>query len=147
MAISAEHRSKFAALHQQWWRLQPSEKFSSGTNNSKQTNIKSPVISNGTTATITEDSTLTVIVTDATAISTKTATVSMNSTATIVVHNYRSIYLYWCSSTTIASYEKKNLCGQFKYTLFALFLTSSVTSIFSHSDQCAFIYFQNQLVV
>ena len=28
MAISAEHRSKFAALHWQWWRLQISEKFS-----------------------------------------------------------------------------------------------------------------------
>ena len=36
MAISAEHRSKFAALHLQWWRLQMSEKFSSGTKNSKQ---------------------------------------------------------------------------------------------------------------
>ena len=31
MAISAEHRSKFAALHWSWWRLQMSEKFSSGT--------------------------------------------------------------------------------------------------------------------
>ena len=30
MAISAEYRSKFAALHRQWWRLQMSEKFSSG---------------------------------------------------------------------------------------------------------------------
>ena len=28
---SAEHWSKFAALHQQWWRLQMNEKFSSGT--------------------------------------------------------------------------------------------------------------------
>ena len=31
MAISAEHRSKFAALHQQWWRLQRNEKLSNGT--------------------------------------------------------------------------------------------------------------------
>ena len=31
MAISAEHRSKFAAIHRQWWRLHMSEKFSSGT--------------------------------------------------------------------------------------------------------------------
>ena len=38
MAISAEHRSKFATLHRQWWRLQMSEKFSSGMKNSKQTN-------------------------------------------------------------------------------------------------------------
>ena len=29
MAISAEDRSKFAALHRLWWRLQMSEKFSS----------------------------------------------------------------------------------------------------------------------
>ena len=32
MAMSAEHRSKFVALHRQWWRLHMSEKFSSGTN-------------------------------------------------------------------------------------------------------------------
>ena len=40
MAMSAEHRSKIAALHRQWGRLQMSEfeKFSSGTKNSKQTN-------------------------------------------------------------------------------------------------------------
>ena len=38
MVISAEHRSKFAALQRQSWRLQMSEKFSSGTKNSKQTN-------------------------------------------------------------------------------------------------------------
>ena len=38
MAISAEHTSKFAALHRQWWRLQMSEKFSSGMKNSRQTN-------------------------------------------------------------------------------------------------------------
>ena len=31
MAISAEHRSKFGALHRSWWRLRMSEKFSSGT--------------------------------------------------------------------------------------------------------------------
>ena len=37
MAISAEHRSKFVAFHRQWWRLQMSEKFSSGAKNSKQT--------------------------------------------------------------------------------------------------------------
>ena len=39
MAMSAEHRSKFAALYRQWWRLHFSEKSSSGTKNSKQTNI------------------------------------------------------------------------------------------------------------
>ena len=39
MAMSAEHRSKFLALHQQWWHLQMSEKFSSGTKNPEQTNI------------------------------------------------------------------------------------------------------------
>ena len=37
MAMSVEHRSKFAALHRQWWRLHMSGKFSSGTINSKQT--------------------------------------------------------------------------------------------------------------
>ena len=37
MAMSAEHRSKFAALHRQWWRLHMSYKFSSGTKNPKQT--------------------------------------------------------------------------------------------------------------
>ena len=31
MAMSAEHRSKFAVLHRQWWRLHISEKFSNGT--------------------------------------------------------------------------------------------------------------------
>ena len=31
MTISAEHRSKFAALHRLWWRINMSEKFSSGT--------------------------------------------------------------------------------------------------------------------
>ena len=36
MAKSAEHRSKFAAFHRQWWRLQMSEKFSSGTITSEQ---------------------------------------------------------------------------------------------------------------
>ena len=39
MARSAEHRSNFAAIHRQWWRLHMREKFSSGTKNSKQTNI------------------------------------------------------------------------------------------------------------
>ena len=38
MATSAEHRSKFAALHRQWWRLYMSEKFSSRTINPIQTN-------------------------------------------------------------------------------------------------------------
>ena len=41
MAVSAEHKLKFAALHRQWWRFQVSEKFSSGLKNSKQTNKKS----------------------------------------------------------------------------------------------------------
>ena len=40
MAMSAEHRSKFAALHLQWWRLHMSEKFSSGTINSNLTKQK-----------------------------------------------------------------------------------------------------------
>ena len=35
MAMSAKHRSKFAAFNRQWWRLHMSEKFSSGTINSK----------------------------------------------------------------------------------------------------------------
>ena len=39
MGISAEHRSKFAAHHRQWWRLQMSKKFSSGTKNSKQISV------------------------------------------------------------------------------------------------------------
>ena len=30
MSMSAEHRSEFAALRRQWWRLQMSEKFSNG---------------------------------------------------------------------------------------------------------------------
>ena len=38
MAMSAEHRSKLAALHRQGWRLHMSEKFSNGTMNLKQTN-------------------------------------------------------------------------------------------------------------
>ena len=38
MAMSAEHRSKFAALHRQGWRLYMSEKFVSGTKNPKQIN-------------------------------------------------------------------------------------------------------------
>ena len=40
MAMSSEHRSKFAALHRQWWRLQMREKFSSGTKNPKTNNKK-----------------------------------------------------------------------------------------------------------
>ena len=31
MAMSAEHKSKFEALHRQWWHLEMSEKFSNGT--------------------------------------------------------------------------------------------------------------------
>ena len=38
MAISAEHRSKFADLHLQWSRLQTRTKISSGMNNSKPSN-------------------------------------------------------------------------------------------------------------
>ena len=38
MAISAEHMLKVVTLHRQWWRIQMSEKFSSGTKKSKQTN-------------------------------------------------------------------------------------------------------------
>ena len=37
MDTSAEHRSKFAALHQQWWHMDMSEKFLSGTKKPKQT--------------------------------------------------------------------------------------------------------------
>ena len=44
MAIIAEHRSKFAALHRQCWRLQMSETFPSGTKISKQTNKKISLI-------------------------------------------------------------------------------------------------------
>ena len=40
MAISAEHRSKFATLHRQWLRLKMSEKFSSRKLYSKQTKEK-----------------------------------------------------------------------------------------------------------
>ena len=36
MAMSAERKSKFAALHRQWWFLHVIEKISSGTINSKQ---------------------------------------------------------------------------------------------------------------
>ena len=42
MAMSAEHRSIFAALYQQWWRLHMSEKFSSGT---KKTKTKKLIVS------------------------------------------------------------------------------------------------------
>ena len=41
MAMSAEHRSKFAAFHRLWWRLHINENFSNGTEKSqtnKQTN-------------------------------------------------------------------------------------------------------------
>ena len=38
MTMNAEHKSKFAAIHWQWWRLHMSEKISSETKTSKQTN-------------------------------------------------------------------------------------------------------------
>ena len=38
MAMTAEHRLKFAVLHRLWWRLRMIEKFSSETINPKQTN-------------------------------------------------------------------------------------------------------------
>ena len=41
MATNAEHRSKFAALHRQWWRLQISENLEWGEKINKQT--KPPV--------------------------------------------------------------------------------------------------------
>ena len=41
IAISAEHRWKFVALHRKWWRLHMIEKFSNGTINHKQTNKQS----------------------------------------------------------------------------------------------------------
>ena len=37
MAMRAKHRSKFAALNRQWWRLYMSETFSSGIQNLKLT--------------------------------------------------------------------------------------------------------------
>ena len=37
MGAHAEHRSKFAALHRQLWRLHMSEKLSSGMKTPKQT--------------------------------------------------------------------------------------------------------------
>ena len=40
MVVGAEHRSTFAVLHRNWWRLHVSVKFSSGTNNPKQANKK-----------------------------------------------------------------------------------------------------------
>ena len=46
MAISAKHRSKFAALHRQWCRLDMSEKFSTGTKNPKQTKTDPEVLIN-----------------------------------------------------------------------------------------------------
>ena len=44
MAISTEQRSKFAALHRQWWRLRMSEKLSSWTKNPKQTSKQTAII-------------------------------------------------------------------------------------------------------
>ena len=38
MAMRAEHRSKYAALHRESWRLHVSNKFSFGTKNPKRTN-------------------------------------------------------------------------------------------------------------
>ena len=38
MAMNAEPKSKFTALHRQSWRLHMSEKFASGTKTPKQTN-------------------------------------------------------------------------------------------------------------
>ena len=40
MAMSAMHRSKFAALHLQWWHLHMSEKFSSGTKETPKNQTK-----------------------------------------------------------------------------------------------------------
>ena len=37
MTMSAEHMSKFAAIHRQWRRLHMSDKLSSGSINSKKT--------------------------------------------------------------------------------------------------------------
>ena len=47
MTISAEHRSKFAAPHRQWSRLQMSEKFSSGTKTPNEK--KTPILVEGDT--------------------------------------------------------------------------------------------------
>ena len=44
MATSAEHRSKVAALYRRWWRLNMSEKISTGTKNPKQTNQNKELI-------------------------------------------------------------------------------------------------------
>ena len=46
MAMSAQHKSKFAALHQQWWHLHMIEKSSSVTINPKQTNTNTLQIDN-----------------------------------------------------------------------------------------------------
>ena len=43
MAMSAEHRSKFAALHRWWWRLHLSEKFSSGTKKTTKHRFKDEI--------------------------------------------------------------------------------------------------------
>ena len=55
MSISAEQRSKFAAFHWQWRRLQMSEKFSSLTKNYKQTNKNYALFSLNHTQGIEED--------------------------------------------------------------------------------------------
>ena len=44
MSLSAEHKSKFAALRRQWWRLHMSEKFSSGTKKPNEKTNKSYII-------------------------------------------------------------------------------------------------------
>ena len=40
MAMNAEHRSKFAAFHPQWWCLQMSKKYLSGLKKKQTNNIK-----------------------------------------------------------------------------------------------------------
>ena len=47
MTMSAEHGSKFAALHRQWWRLHMSEIFSSGIKKTKQINKQTLQIHKG----------------------------------------------------------------------------------------------------
>ena len=44
MAVGVEQRSKFAAIHRQWWRLHMSEKLSSGTKNHKKNNNKQNIM-------------------------------------------------------------------------------------------------------
>ena len=44
MAMSAEHRSKFAALHRQWLRLHMSEKFPSGSKKHKTSKLWETIV-------------------------------------------------------------------------------------------------------